>query len=122
LRVSGTKEIAVAFSGGLDSSVVAFLAKKCRVNVHLMHVSLENRPETAEAKKAADDLDLPIEVHLFRESDVEKILPTVIGLIEEPDPVKAGIGVSFYWAAKKVAEAGFQVLLAGQGADELFGG
>lgn len=121
-RVWGTREVAVAFSGGLDSSVVAFLAKKCQANVHLVHVSLEDRPETEEAKKAADALNLPLQVHLFREEDVEKIVSKVVALIEEPDPVKASIGVPFYWTAEKTAEAGFKVLLAGQGADELFGG
>ncbi len=121
-RVSGTKEVAVAFSGGLDSSIVASLAKKCRANVHLVHVSLENRPETEEAKKAADALGLPLQVYLFREADVEKTVPRVVELIEEADPVKASIGVPFYWTAEKTAEAGFRVLLAGQGADELFGG
>jgi asparagine synthase (glutamine-hydrolysing) len=121
-QVSGAKEVAVAFSGGLDSSVVAFLAKKCQVNVHLVHVSLENQPETEEAKKAADVLNLPLQVHLFREADVEKVVSTVVELIEEADPVKASIGVPFYWAAEKTAESGFKVLLAGQGADELFGG
>jgi asparagine synthase (glutamine-hydrolysing) len=121
-RVSGTKEIAVAFSGGLDSSVVAFLASKCRANVHLIHVSLENRPETEEAKKAAEELSLPVQVYLFREADVEKVVSRVVELIEEADPVKASIGVPFYWTAEKASEAGFRVLLAGQGADELFGG
>jgi asparagine synthase (glutamine-hydrolysing) len=121
-RVSGTKEIAVAFSGGLDSSVVAFLAKKCQANVHLIHVSLENRPETEEAKKAADGLSLPLHVYLFREADVEKVVSRVVELIEEADPIKASIGVPFYWTAEKASEAGFRVLLAGQGADELFGG
>ena len=122
MRVSGTKEVAVAFSGGLDSSVVAFLAKKCQANVHLVHVSLENQPETEEAKKAADDLNLPLQVHLFREADVEKVVSKVVELIEEPDPVKASIGVPFYWTAEKTAASEFKVLLAGQGADELFGG
>jgi asparagine synthase (glutamine-hydrolysing) len=121
-RVSGAKEIAVAFSGGLDSSVVAFLASKCRANVHLIHVSLENRPETEEAKKAADELNLPVEVYLFREADVEKVVSRVVELIEEADAVKVSIGVPFYWTAEKASEAGFRVLLAGQGADELFGG
>ncbi len=121
-RVSGTREVAVAFSGGLDSSVVAFLAKKCRANVHLIHVSLENRPEIEEAKKAADELSLPLQVYLFREADVEKIVSRVVELIEEADSVKLSIGVPFYWTAKKASEAGFRVLLAGQGADELFGG
>ena len=121
-RVSGTKEIAVAFSGGLDSSVTAFLAKKCRANVHLIHVSLEDRPETEEAKKAADELNLPLHVYLFGEADVEKVVSSVVELIEEADAVKASIGVPFYWTAEKAAETGFRVLLAGQGADELFGG
>jgi len=121
-RVCGLKEVAVAFSGGLDSSVVAFLAKKCRVNVHLVHVSLKNHAETEEAQKAADELKLPLQVHLFEERDVEETAAKVVGLIEEPDAVKASIGVPFYWGAEKTAQAGFNALLAGQGADELFGG
>ena len=111
-----------AFSGGLDSSVVAFLASKCGVKVNLLHVSLENQPETEEAMKAADELDLPLQVDLFKDSDVEAVLTKVVDLIEEPDPVKASIGVPFYWVAQKAAEANFKVVLAGQGADELFGG
>ena len=121
-RLQGLKEVAVAFSGGLDSSIIAFLAKECGVKVNLVHVSLENQPETEEAIKAADILDLPLQVHLFKETDVELVLPKVVELIEEADPVKASIGVPFYWVAEKVSEAGFKVLLAGQGADELFGG
>ena len=121
-RTQGLKEVAVAFSGGLDSSVVAFLAKKCGVHVQLIHVSLENQPETEDAWKAAEELKLPLTVHLFKEADIEKVIPKVVELIEEPDPFKASIGVPFYWTAEKTAEAKFKVLLAGQGADELFGG
>ena len=121
-RVWGLKEIAVAFSGGLDSSIIAFLAKRCRVNVHLIHVSLKDRPETEEAKEAADELKLPMHVYLFEEEDVEKVISKVVELIEEPDPVKASIGIPFYWTAEKTAKTGFKMLLAGQGADELFGG
>lgn len=121
-RVQGLKEVGVAFSGGLDSSLVAFLANKCGVKVNLLHVSLENQDETQEAMEAAEVLNLPLKVDLFKGSDVERILPKVVELIEEADPIKASIGVPFYWVAEKAAEAGFKVLLAGQGADELFGG
>lgn len=121
-RVFGVKKVAVAFSGGIDSSVIAFLAKKCGVEVQLMHVSLENQAETEEAVKAAEELQLPMQVNLFKEADVEQVILKVVELIEEPDPIKASVGVPFYWTAKKAAEAGFKVLLAGQGADELFGG
>ena len=121
-RVMGRKKVAVAFSGGLDSSLVAFLAKKCGVEVELVHVSLENQPETKEAKKAAEELQLPMQIHLFKEADVEKVISEVVGLVEEPDPVKVSVGIPFYWTAQKTAKAGLKVLLAGQGADELFGG
>jgi len=121
-RVSGLKEVAVAFSGGLDSSTIAFLAKNSGVNVHLIHVSLENQPEIEYAKKAAEELKLPIHVHLYNEEDVEEVLPNILWLIEEPNPVKTGIGIPVYWAAEKAAEMKLKVILAGQGADELFGG
>jgi asparagine synthase (glutamine-hydrolysing) len=121
-RIAGEEKVAIAFSGGLDSSLVALLAKQCGAQVSLLHVSLENRPETDAALEAAESLDLPIQAHLFKESDVEKIIPNVVGLIEDPDPVKISIGIPFFWTAQKAAEAGFAVMLAGQGADELFGG
>jgi len=121
-RVSGLKEVALAFSGGLDSSIIALLAKKLGADVHLVHVSLEKQPETEHAKKAAEELKLPIHVYLYDEEDVKEDLQKVLRLIEEPDPVKTSIGISLYWAAEKTVEMNFKVMLTGQGADELFGG
>ena len=121
-RVAGLKEVAVAFSGGLDSSIIAFLAKKTGVDVHLTHVSLANQLETEYAKTVAEELKLPIHVHLYSEENVKEILPKVLWLIEKPDPIQTGIGIPIYWAAETMSETKFKVVLAGQGADELFGG
>jgi asparagine synthase (glutamine-hydrolysing) len=121
-RLLGLKEVAVAFSGGLDSSIIAFLAKKTSVDVHLIHVSLENQSETDHAKRVAEELKLPIHVYTYNEDDVEKIVRKVLWLIEEPDPVKTSIAIPIYWTAEKTADINLKVLLAGQGADELFGG
>jgi asparagine synthase (glutamine-hydrolysing) len=120
--VSELRQVAVAFSGGLDSGLIAFLAKNSGADVHLIHVGLKNQLETEYAKKVAIELGLPIHVYLYDDEDVEKILSRVLWLIEESDPVKACIGIPFYWTAEKTAEMGFKVILAGQGADELFGG
>jgi asparagine synthase (glutamine-hydrolysing) len=121
-RVNGVEEVAVAFSGGLDSSVAAFLARKSGVKVRLVHVSLRGQPETEEAKKTAGELELPLSVYFFEAEDVERTVAKVVQLVEEPDPLKAAVGVPFFWVAEKTAESGLDVLLAGQGADELFGG
>lgn len=121
-RVNSLEKVAVAFSGGLDSSLIAHLASKQGLKVELLHVSMENEEETEVAIEAAEALDLPMQIHLFKDSDVENTLPKVVSLIEEADPVKAAIGVPFYWAAEKASEAKYKAMLAGQGADELFGG
>jgi len=121
-RVSDTKKVAVAFSGGLDSSVVAILAKNCGINVQLVSVGLENQPEVAFTEKAAEALGLPLHLHTYTTSDVEQILPKVLWLIEEPNSVKASIAIPFYWTAENTSKLGCTILLAGQGGDELFGG
>jgi len=121
-RVAGLNDVAVAFSGGLDSSLIAYLAKKAGANVHLISVSLKKQPEIEYAEKAAEELKLPIYIRLYSEQDVEKVLPKVLWLIEETDPVKASIGIPFYWTAESTAKMGLRVMMAGQGADELFGG
>jgi asparagine synthase (glutamine-hydrolysing) len=121
-RVSGLKEVAIAFSGGLDSSIIALLAKNSGVNVRLIHVSLKNQQETEDAEKAAEAMKLPIYTYLYEEEEVAETLPKVLWLIEKPDPLKASIGIPFYWVAENTAKMKLKILLAGQGADELFGG
>jgi asparagine synthase (glutamine-hydrolysing) len=121
-RVSGLKEVAIAFSGGLDSSIIALLAKNSGVNVRLIHVSLKNQQETEDAEKAAEAMKLPIYTYLYEEEEVAKTLPKVLWLIEKPDPLKASIGIPFYWVAENTAKMKLKILLAGQGADEFFGG
>ncbi|MFQ5999870.1 MAG: asparagine synthase-related protein [Candidatus Bathyarchaeia archaeon] len=121
-RVLDLEKVAVAFSGGLDSSVIAVLAKNCGINVQLISVGLEDQIEVKFAETAAEALGLPLHLQTYTISDVEQILPKVLWLIEEPNVVKASIAVPFYWTAKNAAELGYKILLAGQGGDELFGG
>ncbi len=121
-RVSDVERVAVAFSGGLDSSIVAVLAKMCGANVHLISVGLEGQPEVRYAEAAAEALGLPIRLQTYTMKDVSDVLPKVLWLIEEPDAVKAGVAIPIYWATEAASKLGCRVLLAGQGGDELFGG
>ena len=121
-RVADIERIAVAFSGGLDSTLIAMLAKMCDANVHLISVGLENQLEREHAKNTAAALELPLSVQTCTLNDVEKALPKVLWLVEEPNPLKASIAIPFFWTAETASKLGCRILLAGQGADELFGG
>jgi len=121
-RVSDLDKVGVAFSGGLDSSVIAILAKSCGINVQLFSVGLENQPEVKFAEMAAEALELPLHLQTYTIGDVEQILPKVLWLIEQPNMVKASIAIPFYWTAENASKLGCHILLAGQGGDELFGG
>jgi len=121
-RVSDVEKVAIAFSGGLDSSLIAALVKKCEVEVYLITVGLADQVEIEHAKTAAKSLELPLKLQTYSVEDVERVLTKVLWLIEEPDTMKVGIAIPFFWTAETASKLECPVLLAGQGADELFGG
>jgi len=121
-RVADIDEVAVAFSGGLDSSLIAVLAKLCEVEVHLISVGLKGQPEVESAKLAAEAIGIPLSVQTYTISDVEQVLPKILWLIETADSIKTSIAIPFYWVAEITSRMKCKVLFAGQGSDELFGG
>jgi asparagine synthase (glutamine-hydrolysing) len=121
-RVSDVKRVAVAFSGGLDSSVIAALAKLCEKEVHLISVGLTNQEEIRFAASIAEALNMPHHAQTYEIEHVKEILSKVLWLIEQPNIVNASIAIPFYWAAEVASQLGCHVMLAGQGGDELFGG
>ncbi len=121
-RVSGFAKLAVAFSGGIDSSTIAVLAQQCGVEVTLFTVGLENQPEIQFAKAAAEALGLPLHIQAYTMKDVKSILPRILWLIEDPNVMKVGVALPLFWVAENSSKRGFRILLTGLGGDELFGG
>jgi len=121
-RALDAGKVAVAFSGGLDSSITAFLAGKCGADVHLVSVGLGDRSEIEHARLAAEELGMPLYAEAFSEEDVELSVSKVLWLIEEPNPVNLSIAIPTFWTAELASKLDLNVILAGQGSDELFGG
>jgi len=121
-RVSDLERVAVAFSGGVDSSVVAVLAENVGLDVQLVSVGWEGQREVMFAEEAAEALGLPLHLQTYTVNELEETLAKVLWLTEEPHVINACIAVPFYWLAETASKLGYPVLLAGQGADELFGG
>jgi len=90
--------------------------------VNLIAVGLKGQPELLHAEAAAKSLELPLHLQTYTVADVENVLEKVLWLIEEPDPMKVGVAIPLFWVAETAFEIGCRIMLAGQGADELFGG
>jgi asparagine synthase (glutamine-hydrolysing) len=106
-----------ALSGGVDSTLVAFLAgREC------VAVGVKGSHDLAQARKAATMLGLSCEMVEITEAEIESALPEVTGIIPRHDPVNTGIAVTQYFIAQWAGQHGYQRILTGQGADEQFGG
>ncbi|TAJ44149.1 asparagine synthase C-terminal domain-containing protein [Methanofollis fontis] len=108
---------AVALSGGVDSGLVAALARlPCVV------VGCTGSHDHRRALALAEALDLPCDVVTVTAPEVEEALSEVVRLLVNPNPVDAAIATTEYFVMRWAHEQGYRRVLAGQGADELFGG
>jgi asparagine synthase (glutamine-hydrolysing) len=121
-RTSDTVDVAVAFSGGLDSGLVSFLAKSLDRNVQLITVGMKNSHDLARAQETSQELSIPITSRVYERDELERAVRQTIWYIEDTNPMKVEVAVAMGWAASVAAEEGFKVMLTGQGGDELFAG
>ena len=112
----------IAFSGGLDSALVAKVARSEGLAPELISVGLRGQPELEHAEKTAKSFGIQANVRELSSSEILDSLPDVVGIIETADPVIVGISVPIYFACQKAREMGLSYIAAGQLSDELFGG
>jgi len=106
-----------ALSGGVDSTLVAQLARR-----ECVAVGLSNSHDLRQARHAADILNFSCTFVTITPTEIASELPVVIGAIPLKDPVNVSIALTLYFVARWAGEHGYQRILTGQGADELFGG
>jgi asparagine synthase (glutamine-hydrolysing) len=109
--------LAVAFSGGIDSSLLA-----ARLDAPLYVGGFPESHDVEAARSAADLLDREVRVVEFDHDAVERAVPAVARAIDRTNAMAVGIALPLYLVAERVAADGVDRLAVGQGADELFGG
>lgn len=107
----------VALSGGVDSALVARLA-----GIECVVVGIAGSHDLRRAEQVAAELGLPLETAVIDPGQIEEALCIVLGVIPKTDPVNASIATTLYFVAEWAGDHGYNRILAGQGADELFGG
>lgn len=117
------KEVCVALSGGLDSSIIALIYKKQIPNLRSYTIGIGKNNEFDKAKKVAKHLGLDhltIAVSRKRYMEVSKKLIKL-----KKEPLQVPNETLLYLLAKQFKkDIGNKkgIVLSGEGADELFGG
>jgi len=121
-RLRDVGRAAIAFSGGLDSSIVARMAAMIGKEVLLISTSLGGSGELGHAEEAAREIGADLAAIEREPEDVRRDLRAVLWLVEDPDPTKVAVAIPLRWVSEGASELGFNVVLTGQGSDECFGG
>lgn len=108
-------------SGGLDSSIIAALARQELSELHTFSVGLPGAPDLAAARRVAEHIGSIHHEHVIEPDEVHRVLPKLLWHLEsfDRDLVRSAVPT---WFVSKVASDRVKVVLTGEGADELFAG
>ncbi|MFC6785350.1 asparagine synthase C-terminal domain-containing protein [Halobaculum halobium] len=110
--------LAVAFSGGVDSGVVAAGVPEAPLYV----AGFEGAHDVAAAREAAASMDRDLRVVELTHDDLTRAVPEIVAATGRRNPMDVAIALPLYLVGERAAADGYTRLAVGQGADELFGG
>ncbi|WP_193767657.1 asparagine synthase C-terminal domain-containing protein [Halorientalis pallida] len=109
--------LAVAFSGGVDSAVLA-----ARLDAPLYVAGFPDSHDVEAARSAAAAMSRDCTVVELTHEDLERAVPELVAATGRTNAMDVQIALPLYLVAERVAADGYDRLAVGQGADELFGG
>ncbi|NBO70059.1 MAG: asparagine synthase (glutamine-hydrolyzing) [Bacteroidetes bacterium] len=126
-RISGHQEVAVSLSGGLDSSIIAMLARKSCAKVKAFSLSWQNsdkdryNTDSKSASRIAKNLGIEFEiVDSDPAKNLKEYLIEYVSAMEEPNSNPTGVSMLDLYS--RISTQGFRLVLTGDGADEILGG
>ncbi len=124
LVVRSDVPVGIALSGGIDSSLIAVMAKaKLQNKLTAFSIGYEGgawQDETSLAQEFADKVGIQMHVGQMNTDDVVNGFADVC--FKKDDPIADLTGSSYYAVMKMAREHGVPVMLMGHGGDELFWG
>ncbi len=113
----GTGGLAVAFSGGVDSALLA-----ARLDAPLYAVGFPGSHDLAAARSGARALGREVRTVELDHAVLAAAVPRVARATGRTNAMDVAIALPLFLVAERVAADGYDRLALGQGADELFGG
>ena len=111
----------ILLSGGLDSSLITYMANKIKPDIECFTVSMEEGKDLPLAKDVTKYLDLKHYVLMFGEKEISEILSQAI-YHQEMYEESCVHGAIANFLAGRFVKPHTSVVLTGEGADEFLGG
>jgi asparagine synthase (glutamine-hydrolysing) len=108
-------------SGGLDSSLIAAIARRHVQELHTFAVGVEGSSDLLAARQVADAIGTIHHEYIFTPQEALELLPEIIYYLESFDQDLVRSAIPCYFCARLAADY-VKVILTGEGADELFAG
>jgi asparagine synthase (glutamine-hydrolysing) len=120
-RLMSDVPLGAFLSGGLDSSLIAALARKHMDQLHTFSVGIKGSRDLEAARVVSNHLDTIHHEYIITEQEVREKLPEIIYYLESFDQDLVRSAIPCYFTSRLAADY-VKVILTGEGADELFGG
>ncbi|MFC1928746.1 asparagine synthase-related protein [Chloroflexota bacterium] len=111
----------VLLSGGLDSSLIAYMAHEIKPDIECFTVSMEEGQDLPLAKDVTKYLGVKHHILMFGENEIKEILPLAIHHQEMYEESCVHGAIANFLAGRFVTPH-TKIVLTGEGADEFFGG
>ena len=117
-----TEDVGIAFSGGVDSSLLAKVCTEHTKKIPLLTVGFSSQRDIEIAKDVAASLQLPIVSKVIDIDELEAGLKTVLSLIQFKEITLLENALCFYYVFELASNHGIHTVLSANGIDELFCG
>ena len=120
-RLMSDVPLGVFLSGGIDSSIIASIARRHFERLNSFSVGMKNSPDLMYARRVADFLGTDHHEYVYDQNEVMEILPEVIYHLESFDQALVRSAIPTFFVSR-LASNYVKVILTGEGSDELFAG
>jgi asparagine synthase (glutamine-hydrolysing) len=120
--MQGVEKVGIMFSGGIDSTLIAHVARRFNSKLFLYSVGTEDSEDIKYSRKFARELGLEVREIIVGEEELVSCYRKVQSLLNEDDFMKLELAIPVFICTQHANKDGVRVILTGSGAEELFAG
>ena len=121
-RAENIGKFGILFSGGVDSTLIAFICKKYNYDFTCFTIGLENSQDIEYAKRIAEKYGFNLKYKILTLEEFENVIKETIKILQGNEIVWVSVGSVVYATALLAVQDNIKILFGGLGTEEIFAG